>query len=91
MDKNSKIYIAGHRGIVGSALLRRLKADGYKVEIVWDTAKPDGTPRKLLDVSKIRTMGLEPKIRHCAEISCTYGAEFWFVFKAHQRAHIINM
>lgn len=56
MDKNSKIYIAGHRGIVGSALLRRLKADGYKVEIVWDTAKPDGTPRKLLDVSKIRTI-----------------------------------
>ncbi len=29
MDKNSKIYIAGHRGLVGSALLRALKAQGY--------------------------------------------------------------
>ncbi len=29
MDKNAKIYIAGHRGLVGSALLRNLKAKGY--------------------------------------------------------------
>ncbi|MDR2067711.1 MAG: GDP-L-fucose synthase [Holosporaceae bacterium] len=30
MDKNSKIYIAGHSGLVGSALARRLQARGYK-------------------------------------------------------------
>jgi len=29
MNKNSKIYIAGHRGLVGSALVRRLQAKGY--------------------------------------------------------------
>lgn len=29
MDQNSKIYIAGHRGLVGSALVRRLQAKGY--------------------------------------------------------------
>ena len=29
MDKNGKIYIAGHRGLVGSALMRNLKAKGY--------------------------------------------------------------
>ncbi len=29
MEKNAKIYIAGHRGMVGSAIHRRLKADGY--------------------------------------------------------------
>lgn len=29
MDKNSKIYIAGHRGLVGSAILKQLKAKGY--------------------------------------------------------------
>jgi GDP-L-fucose synthase len=29
MDKNAKIYVAGHRGMVGSALVRRLKAGGY--------------------------------------------------------------
>ena len=29
MDKNAKIYLAGHRGLVGSALLRQLQAGGY--------------------------------------------------------------
>ncbi|MBC7955280.1 MAG: GDP-L-fucose synthase [Cytophagales bacterium] len=29
MDKNSKIYVAGHRGMVGSALVRRLQSAGY--------------------------------------------------------------
>jgi len=29
MNKNSKIYVAGHKGLVGSAVLRRLKAGGY--------------------------------------------------------------
>ncbi len=29
MDKNSKIYIAGHRGMVGSAIIRRLEKDGF--------------------------------------------------------------
>ena len=30
MDKRSKIYVAGHRGMVGSAILRRLASDGYE-------------------------------------------------------------
>ncbi|MGB5393657.1 MAG: GDP-L-fucose synthase [Lutimonas sp.] len=30
MDKNSKIYIAGHRGLVGSAIMKNLKARGYQ-------------------------------------------------------------
>lgn len=29
MDKNSKIYVAGHRGLVGSAIVRKLDAEGY--------------------------------------------------------------
>lgn len=29
MDKNSKIYVAGHRGLVGSAIVRNLKSKGY--------------------------------------------------------------
>ncbi|HEY8119596.1 MAG TPA: GDP-L-fucose synthase [Methylophilaceae bacterium] len=29
MDKNAKIYVAGHRGLVGSALIRQLQANGY--------------------------------------------------------------
>jgi GDP-L-fucose synthase len=34
---------------------------GYEGEIEWDTTKPDGTPRKLLDVSKIHGMGWKAK------------------------------
>ena len=30
---------------------------GYKGKIAWDTSKPDGTPRKLLDVSKAAALG----------------------------------
>jgi len=29
MEKDAKIYIAGHRGLVGSAIVRKLKLDGY--------------------------------------------------------------
>ncbi|MFX0022572.1 MAG: GDP-L-fucose synthase family protein [Candidatus Hermodarchaeota archaeon] len=33
----------------------------YEGKITFDTSKPDGTPRKLLDISKISTMGWKPK------------------------------
>ena len=35
---------------------------GFDGEIIWDTSKPDGTPRKLLDVSRIRSLGWTPSI-----------------------------
>ncbi|MGA7875600.1 MAG: NAD-dependent epimerase/dehydratase family protein [Desulfoferrobacter sp.] len=35
---------------------------GYQGGITWDTSKPDGTPRKLLDISKITRLGWKPKI-----------------------------
>ena len=34
----------------------------YKGEIIWDSSKPDGTPRKLLDISKAIKLGWRPKI-----------------------------
>ena len=43
MKKNSKIYIAGHNGLVGSALYRRLDADGYSNLIVRSHSKLDLT------------------------------------------------
>jgi GDP-L-fucose synthase len=33
------------------------KAVGHQGEIVWDSSKPDGTPRKLMDVYKMKAMG----------------------------------
>jgi GDP-L-fucose synthase len=46
------------------AELARLIADivGYTGEFVYDSARPDGTPRKLLDVSKLTAAGWRPKI-----------------------------
>ena len=37
-------------------------AAGFTGEIEWDTSKPDGTPQKVLDVSKIKALGWEPTI-----------------------------
>ena len=37
------------------------KKCGYDGEIIWDNSKPDGTPKKLLDISKIKSLGWEPK------------------------------
>ncbi|MCH7403667.1 GDP-L-fucose synthase family protein [Belliella kenyensis] len=34
---------------------------GHRGEIIWDDSKPDGTPRKLLDVSKLKSLGWEAK------------------------------
>lgn len=35
---------------------------GFDGEIAWDSSKPDGTPRKVLDVTKIKSLGWNPKI-----------------------------
>jgi GDP-L-fucose synthase len=38
------------------------KIVGYKGEVQWDPSKPDGTPRKLLDCSRINAIGWNPKV-----------------------------
>ena len=43
IDKSEKIFVAGHRGMVGSALVRRLEADGFAKLLVRDKAKLDLT------------------------------------------------
>jgi GDP-L-fucose synthase len=35
---------------------------GFEGELIWDSTKPDGTPRKLMDVSKIKKLGWQPKV-----------------------------
>ena len=41
MDKSEKIFVAGHRGMVGSALVRRLKGEGFSNLLVRDRSKLD--------------------------------------------------
>ena len=49
---------------------------GFDGELTWDKTKPDGTPRKLLDVSKIRALGWKPRIALRDGITQTYD---WFL------------
>ncbi len=45
---------------------------GFKGELTFDTSKPDGTPRKLMDVSKLKNIGWEASISLKDGISSTY-------------------
>jgi len=38
------------------------KTVGYEGQTDWDSSKPDGTPKKLLDISKIKSLGWNPRI-----------------------------
>ena len=49
---------------------------GFKGELAWDTTKPDGTPRKLLDVSKVHALGWRHRIGLRDGIARTYQ---WFL------------
>jgi GDP-L-fucose synthase len=54
--------------------LAELVADvvGYEGTLEWDTTKPDGTPRKLLDVSRLAALGWAPRIGLREGITATY-------------------
>ena len=45
---------------------------GYKNHYEWDTSKPNGTPRKVLNVDKMKSLGWEPKIGLREGIESTY-------------------
>jgi GDP-L-fucose synthase len=47
------------------------KSAGFSGEIEWDASKPDGTPRKVLDVSRIKALGWKPTITLEAGIAST--------------------
>jgi GDP-L-fucose synthase len=49
---------------------------GHQGEIMWDSTKPDGTPRKLMDVSKMATLGWEYSTELKEGIEKTYS---WFL------------
>ena len=49
---------------------------GFDGELVWDATKPDGTPRKLLDTTKLRALGWQPTIPLHQGVAQTYD---WFL------------
>jgi GDP-L-fucose synthase len=49
---------------------------GFDGEIVWDESKPDGTPRKLLDISKLENLGFKPELTLKEGVTKTYN---WFL------------
>lgn len=49
---------------------------GHNGDIEWDSSKPDGTPRKLMDVTRIKDLGWESKIKLKEGIRNTYN---WFL------------
>jgi GDP-L-fucose synthase len=52
-----------------------MTASGYQGRVVFDPSKPDGTPRKLLDTTRLTALGWRPKIALKAGIESTYA---WF-------------
>jgi GDP-L-fucose synthase len=55
---------SGEEVSIKELVLMLAETVGYKGRIVFDTSKPDGTPRKLMDSSKIRSMGW----KHCTAL-----------------------
>jgi len=50
------------------------QAAGFEGEVVWDASKPDGTPRKLMDVSRLHSMGWKASIKLADGIRRTYAS-----------------
>ena len=57
---------------------------GFDGKLEWDSSQPDGTPRKLLDVSRIKSLGWSPRVSLPEGLASTYR---WFVeHRAESRA-----
>lgn len=77
-DLNESLYNVGTGEDVSIKELAQYVQDivGHTGEIEWDTTKPDGTPRKLMDVSKMKQEGWRSKTELKEGIAKTY---YWFL------------
>ena len=72
-DGNEIVNIGAGKDITIKELAEIIKeVIGFKGEVLWDETKPDGTPRKLLDVTKINELGWKAKTSLEEGIKKTY-------------------
>lgn len=75
-DDSSIVNVGTGEDVTIKELAEKIKnAVAYEGEIVWDTTKPDGTPRKLLDVSRLHSLGWKHSVSLDEGISSAYE---WF-------------
>ena len=75
-DSSEILNIGCGRDITIAEVARLIRETvGFEGEIVFDTSKPDGTPRKLLDVSRLFALGWKPRIELRQGLAETYA---WF-------------
>ena len=61
--RNCHINVGTGKELTIKALAQLVvEAVGFEGEVVWDATKPDGTPRKLIDVSKLHSLGWTHKV-----------------------------
>lgn len=76
-DEENIINVGAGKEITIRALAEMIReVVGYSGEIEWDVSKPNGTPRKLLDISRLTQAGWQAKISFRAGIESTYK---WYV------------
>lgn len=75
-DQPEIVNIGVGQDLTIKELAEKVKAVvGFEGEIRWDSSKPDGTPRKLLDVSRLTGLGWKPKVSLDEGLKMTYE---WF-------------
>ena len=73
---NSHVNIGTGEDLTIKDLVELLKkVSGFKGDIVWDSTKPDGTPKKQLDINLIQSLGWSPRIRLADGLQQAYD---WF-------------
>ncbi len=76
-EKNDLVNVGtGHEVSIRALAELVCEVIGFKGSLTFDTSKPDGTPRKLLDVHQLRALGWQPKISLRDGIAQTYQ---WFL------------
>jgi GDP-L-fucose synthase len=62
----------GHDISIKELAIKIAKLIGYTGQIIWDSSKPDGAPRKLLDNSRITSLGWQPDVEFAQGLKATY-------------------